>query len=161
MILKTFKFDYDSDVCVCLSFVGRFNNLSLLYADLCLRRQRKQLWGKWARIYNSCCLNTGNYHITNSRIWMGFILNSAFEKYNNNISDKGKTMCGGNSMRYTLSSNVVPKENKRTSKNFNLWITVRDFLTWEKVEVIISNEEFNLNFRLEHGTSNRACDIFW
>ena len=44
---------------------------------------------------------------------------------------------------------------------FNLWITVRDFLTWEKVEVIISNEEFNLNFRLEHSTSNRACDIFW
>ena len=49
---------------------------------------------------------------------MGFILNSAFEKYNNYISDKGKTMCGGNSMRYTLSSNVVPKENKKNSKRF-------------------------------------------
>ena len=49
---------------------------------------------------------------------MGFILNSAFEKYNNNISDKGKTMCGGNSMRYPLSSNVFPKENKKDFKNF-------------------------------------------
>ena len=67
--------EYDCERC-CWSYVGRLHNLSLLYADLCVRRQRKQLWGKWARLYNSHCLNTGNYHVINGSKRMAPILNS-------------------------------------------------------------------------------------
>ena len=40
-----FQYIFVEDDCerCCWSYVGRLNNLSLLYADLCLRRQRKQL----------------------------------------------------------------------------------------------------------------------